>query len=203
MQLVTDIHLEIPREEVLRLLKYKKETTVINQKIVGLVDRAIEEGRALAQPKAVYADYDVKQTDEKHVFLNGISFSVLSKSAAHRLMHAKKVTFFVVTICHKLEGKIQEYVREGVLSSAAMLDAVGSAAVESVASYINALTDRRAKDTGFKTIQRFSPGYGDWDLKSQKELLHLLNASQIGISLTSSNLMQPEKSVSGVIGWTK
>lgn len=200
MPLVKDIPIKIPREEVLRLLKHSKETTIVDQKTADLINQLIEEGRHLAEPRAIYADYWVKSVGEHSVVMEGSGFDLLGKSTAHRLWNAKKVTLFIVTIGPNLEKKIAE--QESITNSA-ILDAVGSAAVESAVNYINELTDSRAREAGFKTIKRFSPGYGDWELKEQKGLLHQLNASQIGVTLTDAHLMQPEKSVSGVIGWTK
>jgi cobalamin-dependent methionine synthase I len=48
---------------------------------------------------------------------------------------------------------------------------------------------------------RFSPGYGDWTLDNQPQVLQLAEAERIGITLTESNIMIPRKSVSAVIGW--
>lgn len=47
---------------------------------------------------------------------------------------------------------------------------------------------------------RFSPGYGDWPLDSQAEMLRLATASQIGLNLTSSLMLTPRKSVTAIIG---
>jgi hypothetical protein len=46
---------------------------------------------------------------------------------------------------------------------------------------------------------RFSPGYCGWDLTAQRALFESLRPEAIGIFLTGSCLMQPLKSVSGVI----
>lgn len=201
--LVKDIPIKIPREEVLRLLKHKKETTIIDQKISNLINHLIEEGKQLSEPKAIYADYLVSSVGEHSVVLEGSGFDILGKSAAHHLWNAKKVTLFIATIGPKVERRINDLTKDGNITNAAILDAVGSAAVESVVNFINEQTDTRAREAGFKIINRFSPGYGDWELKEQKRLLHQLNASQIGVALTDAHLMQPEKSVSGVIGWIK
>ena len=47
---------------------------------------------------------------------------------------------------------------------------------------------------------RFSPGYGDWDVHAQPDLLRLTQAETIGISLTESFMLRPRKSVTAVIG---
>lgn len=203
MQVVKDIQIKIPREEVLRLLKHKADITVIDKKISELINKLIDEGKKLADSKAVFGDYIVKSIENHSVVLEGTGYSLLGKSTSHHLYNSKKVTLFVATIGSNLEKKIQEFIKDESMANAAILDAVGSAAVESVVNYINEFTNRRAEETGFKTVQRFSPGYGDWDLKEQKGLLQLLNAPQVGVTLTSAHLMQPEKSVSGVIGWVK
>lgn len=200
MPLVRDIPIKIPREEVLRLLKHSKEVTIVDQRTNDLVNQLIEEGKKLSEPKAIYQDYWAKSVGEHSVVLEGSGFDLLGKSTAHRLWNAKKVTLFVVTIGPNLEKRIREFTS---ITNAAILDAVGSVAVESAVGYINELTDTRARDAGFKTLKRFSPGYGDWELKEQKGLLHQLSALQIGVTLTSAHLMQPEKSVSGAIGWVK
>ncbi len=47
---------------------------------------------------------------------------------------------------------------------------------------------------------RFSPGYGDWDVHAQPDLLRLTQAETIGVSLTESFMLRPRKSVTAVIG---
>ena len=84
------------------------------------------------------------------------------------------------------------------MARAVMLDALGSAYVES------------SCDTAEKAIQarfphkyltdRFSPGYGDLPLSVQPTLLDLAGASRIGVAVTPSLLMTPQKSVSAIIG---
>jgi hypothetical protein len=46
---------------------------------------------------------------------------------------------------------------------------------------------------------RYSPGYCGWHISGQKRLFERLNPAEIGITLNSSFLMQPLKSISGVI----
>lgn len=203
MPLTKDIPVKIPREDVLRLLKHTKTATVIDEKTSNLINKLIELGKGLCEPKAIYADYSVKTVGEHSVVLEESGFDILGKSSAHHLWNAKKVTLFVVTIGQKIERQIDEFTKNANISNAAILDAVGSAAIESCVNFLNDIIDTKAKEAGYKTIRRFSPGYGDWELKEQKGLLNQLNASRIGVTLTNGFLMQPEKSVSGVIGWVK
>jgi cobalamin-dependent methionine synthase I len=47
---------------------------------------------------------------------------------------------------------------------------------------------------------RFSPGYGDWPLEQQPELIRLAHADKIGVSLSSSLMLMPRKSITAIIG---
>lgn len=46
----------------------------------------------------------------------------------------------------------------------------------------------------------FCPGYCDWDIKEQENLLSLIPAERCPVTLTASSLMQPIKSLSSIIG---
>lgn len=203
MPIVSKIEIRIPREEVLKVLRHNKETTILDKTTSGLIDHLIEEGKRLAEPKAVYRDFWVKGSTEHAIILQGAGFDLLGASTVHHLWNAEGVTLFVVTIGHGLDKRVQEFTKEGNMSSASVLDAVGSVAVEYLADYINELITENAMHAGYKTTKRFSPGYGDWQLKEQKGLLNLLNAGQIGVTLTSGYQMNPQKSISGVVGWHK
>ena len=81
-------------------------------------------------------------------------------------------------------------------SDAFFTDSIASAAIESFCDFIN---EKICKD--LNCTKRFSPGYGDVPLAFQKDLLERLNSpSSVGISLTSSLLMSPMKSITAIIG---
>ncbi|MDD4335226.1 MAG: hypothetical protein PHY77_06425, partial [Desulfotomaculaceae bacterium] len=50
---------------------------------------------------------------------------------------------------------------------------------------------------------RFSPGYGDWPLESQQQFIESISGEKIGLAVTSHYLLQPVKSVTAVIGWSR
>ena len=53
----------------------------------------------------------------------------------------------------------------------------------------------------FSLRPRFSPGYGDFDLGAQRDILNVLNADKIlGIKLGSNLLMTPKKTITAVQG---
>lgn len=84
------------------------------------------------------------------------------------------------------------------MARAVMLDALGSAYVE---AGCDAAEDAiRARFPGMHLTDRFSPGYGDLPLDVQASLMALAGAHRIGVTLTDSMLMNPQKSVTAIVG---
>lgn len=75
-------------------------------------------------------------------------------------------------------------------------DALASAAAESLCDY----ADNKLRGTGKKPF-RYAPGYGDMPLSYQPAVLEALNADYtLGITLNSSSLMTPMKSITAIMG---
>lgn len=84
------------------------------------------------------------------------------------------------------------------MSRAVMLDALGSVWVE---AGCDAAEDAiRARFSGMHLTDRFSPGYGDLPLDVQPALAALAGASRLGVTVTDSLLMNPQKSVTAIVG---
>lgn len=81
-------------------------------------------------------------------------------------------------------------------SKSVVIDAIGSAAIE---GFCNKLNNELKK--GVFSKPRYSPGYGDLDIKQQKNILDFVDAHRkIGIALSDSYMMTPTKSVTAIIG---
>jgi len=114
------------------------------------------------------------------------------------------VAFFMVTIGPALEEEVKTLSDRGDMARAVVLDAVGSETADAVADRMHRVVLKRlAEEKGFSVTPRFSPGYGDWPVTVQGELLEVCGGGLIGISVNESSLMIPRKSVSAVCGWRK
>lgn len=109
----------------------------------------------------------------------------------------------VYLVCGTLGAKFDALLRKACVKSAAdalVLQAIGTAAIE---EWMDAVEAEVAADLakGETMLRRYSPGYGDFPLTAQSELLGLLDSARsIGVFLTETFLMVPSKSVSAVIG---
>lgn len=108
----------------------------------------------------------------------------------------------VIVLCATLGAPFDAWMRREQkrdMRRAVLLDALGSA-------YIEAACDAAAEEIagrfpGQYPTDRFSPGYGDLPLHAQHMLLDAVDAARaVGVTLTDTLMMQPQKSVSAVIG---
>lgn len=82
-----------------------------------------------------------------------------------------------------------------------VLDATASEVVDAALSWITAYFNQVLLRQGrVVTRKRFSAGYGDLALATQRELYRLLQLERIGVELTESCILIPEKSVSAIAG---
>ena len=121
--------------------------------------------------------------------------TVESNSLSSVLRDCKDVFIMAVTTGIDIDRLITKlYLKQD--SSAFFIDSIGSAAIESFADYMN-----KKICENLNTTNRFSPGYADFPLEFQKNLLARINASQtVGITLSEKLMMTPIKSITAIIG---
>jgi len=187
---------EIAKQDVLHLLGYRKRNIYITNDIETKVDKELFIGRELLRFKGVYAKYDIEVKSKRIILSNG--FIIVSEKFAKRVEGCDSVYLFVVTAGGLYTERTGQLIQQSEVSNALLADAVGSAAGEACASAANDYLISLEPDRVL--TKRYSPGYGDWDVSHNRELLEMLQSEKIGITVNSGGLMQPEKSVSAAIG---
>jgi 5-methyltetrahydrofolate--homocysteine methyltransferase len=95
--------------------------------------------------------------------------------------------------------RLIEYAGVSDISNQLYTDALANAAVEQVCDILQQKI--KADYPRFEQTMRFSPGYGDYPLTLQPEIIKFLDAAKkIGVTVSESLLMKPTKSVSAVMG---
>jgi hypothetical protein len=113
---------------------------------------------------------------------------------------AKELAVVVCTIGPKLEKQVTYYSKNSETLRGALLDGIGSAAVDILAPEACRLIASEALSRGHQASSPVSPGWPGLPLTEQWNLFELVNTQEIGVSLTASGIMVPRKSVSMVIG---
>jgi hypothetical protein len=87
------------------------------------------------------------------------------------------------------------------MADAVIMDSAQSSAIENVCDNFESDMRLQYRDRGLYLTDRYSPGYGDFPLESQKTIAELLVAEKrIGLTVTQNMIMVPRKSVTCIIG---
>jgi len=194
----------IEPERVLREMRVPRIKTIeeIEEKpLAEAVKGAIDKAYGLIHGRGVFMTFR----------LDGVSGdTVLSDEAGNLFKGANMVkllgrcdfaTLMAATIGPDLENEVERIQKAGDITEAYALEMVGGWMADYMADKVDEFVERAIEKTGYRRTMRFSPGYGDWSLDNQPEMIRLSEADKVGIILTDTNIMIPRKSVTAVIGW--
>lgn len=129
-----------------------------------------------------------------------LPFPAQSRSLAKCLSGSTEAVMMAATVGLELDRRIARSERFSP-SKALLLQALGAERVEALCDAFCSDFKALVCPGGNTITRRFSPGYGDLPLETQIDFFRLLDCSrQIGVSLNSSLLMSPSKSVTAIFG---
>ena len=190
MEVIKDIAFELDIEELFKTAHVAPGSNDAKEFSV-LVDRVQEIGK----PKAIYKESYIEAKGEETVIIDGVTFT--SRVFRRNLDKIERVFPYVAT-CGKEVAEIK--IPQGDFLKEFWLDTIKATLLGVSRSHLNKLLDRKFK-LGKTSIM--SPGSGDatvWPIEQQAELFSLFGDVEdlIGVRLTNSFLMLPNKSVSGI-----
>ena len=187
---------DIPYEEALRYLGGQDAGRVEDSapELPAILDTCKGLLLEATQPRVVWRLFSLMPDGH----LEGTAFTPEGSDIKELLAPCSDAVLMAATLGSEVEALLRRWQHRD-MAQAAVLDALASAAVENVCS--NFCADLQAALAPSFLTGRFSPGYGDFPLTQQGELCRLLDVSRrIGVSLTESGLMLPQKSVTAIIG---
>ncbi len=190
---------DIPADKVMARLGYAQGKTQMDPAMKDTFVRVLAEAKQLVQGRQVQASSTIRRQPPDQIQLDP-GLVIASRDITHLLDGCDVANGFAVTIGPFLEAKRNACVQAGDITRALILDASGSVAAEYLAALSHQQIAAEAALGGYEVTKRFSPGYGDWSLSAQPAFLAWLGANAIGIRLTPSFQMLPEKSVSAIVG---
>lgn len=186
--------LSIDAKETRRYAGLQKAQDFAEEKILA----ACEEARLLAAPKGNWEIYDYDCETQTVKTETPCQFQ--GKKIGQHLAGCEKVIALAATVGEDIEEEITQRFNSGEYSLAVLMDAAATAAVEQLADGMEKALAPKMGAQGFLMKWRFSPGYGDWPLEQQPELIRLARAEKIGMSLSTSMMLMPRKSITAIIG---
>lgn len=180
------------KKEVLRYLRTSSKTD--SEQILSLVDKACEDIENAAAPKTLYRVFDC-EVSETGVTLGGVEFK--SAHLADNLKGCKRVALFGAT----LGTGVDRLISAASLTNVALAMAYQAAGAAKIEEVCDELEETVKSVLGVSLRQRYSPGYFDLKIETQKEVFALLELTKrTGITLTKTLEMLPTKSVTGFMG---
>lgn len=183
-------------KEAIRYLGYGKHA--VDDRTRALILESFADLQRTAERKSIYRFFRVRHLSAETLCIG--SLEIVSKNLAKNLKGCDQAVLFAATLGIGVDRLIQ---RTGItnMAKAVVLQACAAAYLE---EYCDACQEKIAQEMqkeGNYLRPRFSPGYGDFPLIHQKQILRMIDSAKtIGLTMTDSFLMTPTKSVSAVIG---
>lgn len=177
------------------------EPGIAPEPVTILTGEVSEELRLMGDIRAEYRTFNniTFDREEKSVGMEGIIFAV-RPIVYRQIKDADEAALFICTAGPAIGEMSRRSMKEGDLLRGYIYDVIGSEVVENAADRMQEELKADVAVRGKKITNRFSPGYCGWDVAEQHKLFGFFEENFCGITLTESALMNPVKSVSGIIG---
>lgn len=159
-------------------------------------EQLLQLARKIGQPKAVYTEVYIEFPTKDAVSLNGIRFT--SPLLRRNLAEVDRVFPFVATC----GGEMDQVTLPGSnFLTVFWWDAIKESLLMTASQHLFGYLTHKYQ---LKKTAVMNPGAGDvnvWPIEQQRELFELLGdvRGQIGVELTASFLMVPNKTISGIL----
>ncbi len=177
--------LDVDEQEILHYANSKE-----GAEIDALLSDCLKEVLPKLSYKVCYREFSLSEWDT-------LCGEFPSKHLQNLVLGKQGIVLFCATLGIEIDRLIAKY---EIVSpaKAVLLQAIGTERIEALC---DVFCQEIAKEKGAVT-PRFSPGYGDLSLQTQKKVFELLEISKrLGIGLSDGLLMTPTKSVTAFLGY--
>lgn len=187
--------MDIRTKEAVRYLGYGRHA--IDEPTLELIQDSFQELDQVADARFVYRIFEIIEENENQLTIGG--FRIQSKNLYKNLKNCKQGIVFCATLGTGVDLLLKRYSVSDI-SKAVVLQACAAAFLEEYCDRMQKQIEE-GLEKGLYLRPRFSPGYGDFSISHQKELLQMTDASKkIGLALTEGYMLTPTKSITAVMG---
>jgi hypothetical protein len=194
------ITVSLPEKMIYRRLGYKRGVTQMTPQQDAEIKRYMADALADIHLKGVALRMPILERSTEEIKL-GDTVIFQSRRLAAFLQDSREVVIMAATAGCAIMEAIRSDTAGANLTRGVVLDATASemadGALDWIAGYFNQALRRENRAV---TKNRFSAGYGDFALTHQCAIHALLNLESIGITITDSFMLVPEKSVTAIAG---
>lgn len=187
---------DIVVKEAIRYLGYGKHA--VDEQTLTMISSAFEDLESVVSNKSIYRIFDLQYEDENTFSIGKVNIE--SKNLGKNLKGCHKIVVFGATLGTGVD-QLMKRVSLTDMAKAVVLQACAAALLEEYCDQCQQEIAGKLKKEGLYLRPRFSPGYGDFDIRYQAPIMQMLDcAKTIGLTMTDSYMMTPVKSVTAVIG---
>lgn len=191
--------MDVRTKEAVRYLGYGNHA--VDGRTLALVDSSFQELERAAGKRVIYRIFDVSLEENESLSIG--TLKIKSRNLSRNLKSCEKAYIIGATLGVGVDALMRRYALTD-MARAVVLQACAAAMLE---EYLDGCQEELRKEQeadGFYLRPRFSPGYGDFSITHQEQILCMLDApKKIGLSLTGGSMLTPTKSVTAIIGLSK
>ena len=188
--------MDIRTKEAVRYLGYGKNE--VDDKTLQEIQDSFRELERLADKKSIYRIFELSLKDENELKIGNVE--IYSRNLRTNLKDCKQVVLFVATLGTEVDRLIRK-MQVVDMAKAVVMQACAATLLEEYSDELQQKIAEHMQEQGKYIRPRFSPGYGDFSIQHQKDVLAMLETSKrIGVTMTDSYMLTPTKSVTAVIG---
>jgi hypothetical protein len=194
------ISIPLPRKEIYKRLGFIKGVTEISSSQQEEIERFIQDALSLIHLKGSGLRMPVQEIKGARIILAGdVTFE--SNQLAALLRNCREIVLMGATAGNDIMKAIEEDAAGRNVTRGIVFDATASETVDASLDWIMGYFNRTLlRDNRQLLKKRYSAGYGDLLLETQKTIHRLLQLDRIGIRITDSCMLIPEKSVTAITG---
>mgnify|MGYP003297629351 FL=1 len=188
--------MDIRTKEAVRYLGYGKNA--VDDKTLQEIQDSFRELERLADKKSIYRIFELSLKDENELKIGNVE--IYSRNLRTNLKDCKQVVLFAATLGTEVDRLIRK-MQVVDMAKAVVMQACAATLLEEYCDELQQKIAEHMQEQGKYIRPRFSPGYGDFSIQHQKDVLAMLEASKrTGVTMTDSYMLTPTKSVTAVIG---
>ncbi len=182
--------------ETARYLGYQKH--VVDGKVLALIEDSFKELEQTAGKRIVYRIFGLSQEGRDRLKIENLY--IQSKDLSKNLKGCDQAVMLGATLGIHVDTLIRRYSLTDI-ARAAVLQAAAAAFLEEYLDEWQTVIAKKFHEKGRYLRPRFSPGYGDFAIEYQGNILAMLDApKKIGLTMTENRMLVPTKSVTALIG---
>lgn len=186
-------------KEAVRYLGYGKQKA--DEKTLNLIADAFAELEHASEKRMTYRIFDMHITDDEGILIDHMQ--IHSKNLLKNLKGCEQVILLGATLGIKVDLLMKRYSYTD-MARVVVLQACAAAMLEEYLDERQRDLSKEMEKEGFYLRPRFSPGYGDFSILHQKDILSMTDAAKkIGLTMTDSSMLTPVKSVTALIGLSR